>query len=95
MNDRETLTRLLKARTDACERRMAELLDQRRVQERTTPEKIARWLFTEAAIMRAEADFKAAGLCLKVLVEATTAGSGQQLPRPQEKERSRLARGRS
>lgn len=92
-NDRETLSRLLKARTDACERRMAELLDQRRMQERTTPEKIARWLFTEAAIMRAEADFKAAGLCQKVLVEALPLSSEQA--RPQEKERSRQARGRS
>lgn len=91
--DRETLSRLLKARTDACERRMAELLDQRRMQERTTPEKIARWLFTEAAIMRAEADFKAAGLCQKVLAEALPLSSGQT--RPQEKERSRQARGRS
>jgi DNA-binding PadR family transcriptional regulator len=93
--DRETLSRLLKARTDACERRMADLLDQRRIQERTTPEKIARWLFTEAAIMRAEADFKAAGLCQKVLAETIPVSGTQGFAKPQEKERSRQARGRA
>ena len=61
------LPELLKARLDACEHRLAELLDQRQVQERGNTDKLTRWLFTEAAVMHAEADLKAAELCRKVL----------------------------
>ena len=90
-HDGDVLARLLKAQKEACEQRPAELLDQRRQQERTTPEKTARWLFTEAAIMRAEAEFKAAALCQDVLAGVTGVAIDASAP-PQEKERLRQGR---
>ena len=58
---------LLRARLDACERRLAELLDQRDVQDRKNSETRARWLFAQAAVMHAEVDLRAAELCHEVL----------------------------
>jgi DNA-binding PadR family transcriptional regulator len=88
----DLLSQMLKARADTCDRRVAELLDQRHMQERTSPEKIARWLFTEAAIMHAEVDVKAAALCRQMLTPDTPA---QSAVRERVVERSRHARGRA
>ena len=98
--DRTLLAQLLKARTDACERRAAELLDQRHALQPTSPEGIARWLFMEASILHAEADLKAAALCHKVFSEATTARSAAAIgvsgsSRHDGAEQSRKVRARS
>ena len=90
-HDGDVLARLLKAQKDACEQRLAELVDQRQQQERTTREKTARWLFTEAAILRAEADLKAAELC-QVVLAGTTAASAAAAERPTEHDRPRRGR---
>ena len=92
-HDGDVLAHLLKTQKEACEQRLAELLDHRRQQERTTPEKTARWLFTEAAIMRAEAEFKAAALCHEVLAGSPGATALQPRQRPKStSERVRVVR---
>ncbi len=70
-HDDETLRRLLKARLDACEQRLTALLDERRPPGRASNEQSARWLFTEAAILHAEAEFKAAQLCCRILTQSS------------------------
>jgi DNA-binding PadR family transcriptional regulator len=93
------LSEILTRRANACERRVAELLDQRRMQDRTSPEKVARWLFTEAAVLHAEADLKAAALCRRVLMETLAGASASATvttsrPKPEGADRSRKLRAR-
>jgi hypothetical protein len=76
---RAAISKLLRTRVVSCERRLAELLDQRHQCDRSNPKKLVRWLFTEAAILHAEADLKAAELCRDVLVDArANRGDGSQ-----------------